>query len=97
MEMLAKDDADSKGLGLVGTMSDEMLTEALFWRLVCNLRLSPKEIEEWTLNDMRKADAFMSMQMDYKRIWPVYFDLSKDEDGSEDPEAILEEGRMRNN
>ena len=45
MEMLAKDDADSKGLGLVGTMSDEMLTEALFWRLVCNLRLSPKEIE----------------------------------------------------
>ena len=94
---MAKDEIDSKGLGLVGTMSDEMLTEALFWRLVCNLRLSPKEIESWTIGDMRKADSYMAMQMDYKRIWPVYYDLSRNDDDVEDPEKILEESKKRKN
>ena len=94
--MLSKDEKDSKELGLVGTMSDEMLTEALFWRLVCNLRLSPSEMDKWTIGEMRKADAFLSMQTDYKRVWPVYFELSKVDDDSEDPEKILEESKRNN-
>lgn len=96
MEMLAKDEKDSKGIGLVGTMSDEMLTEALFWRLVCNLRLSPSEIDKWTIGEMRKADAFLSMQTDYKRVWPVYFEMSKDDEDNEDPEKILKETERNN-
>lgn len=91
--MLSKDEKDSKELGLVGTMSDEMLTEALFWRLVCNLRLSPSEMDKWTIGEMRKADAFLSMQTDYKRVWLVYFELSKLDEDNEDPEKILEESK----
>lgn len=95
--MLSKDEADSKGLGTVGTLSDDMVTEALFWRLVCNLRLSPKEIDSWKLGEMRKADAYMAMQMDYKRIWTVYYDSTKDDGQAEDDaEKILEESKKRN-
>jgi len=36
MKMLADDEEDSSELGVIGTLSDEMTTEALFWRLVCN-------------------------------------------------------------
>lgn len=86
------DDKDSKELGVVGTLSDEMTTEALFWRLVCNLRLSLKEVDSWTLGEMRKADAYMSMQNDYKRIWPTYYNIKKEEEAEveDEAEAILE-------
>ena len=78
--MVEDDEKDSEGLGVVGTLSDEMTTEALFWRLVCNLRLSLKEVDSWTLGEMRKADAYMSMQNDYKRIWSPYYDLKKEDE-----------------
>lgn len=79
--MLAEDEEDSEGLGVVGTFSDEMTTEALFWRLVCNLRLSLTELDGWTLGEMRKADAYLSMQNDYKRIWSPYYDMKKENSG----------------
>ena len=81
--MLSKDEKDSKELGLVGTMSEEMLTEALFWRLVCNLRLSPSELDTWPLSDMRMADAYMTMQNDYKRIWTPYRAMQREEEDTE--------------
>ena len=90
--MIQDDDKDSKELGVVGTLSDEMTTEALFWRLVCNLRLSLKEVDSWTLGEMLKADAYMSMQNDYKRIWPTYYNIKKEEEAEveDEAEAILE-------
>ena len=90
--MIQDDDKDSKELGVVGTLSDEMTTEALFWRLVCNLRLSLKEVDSWTMGEMRMADAYMSMQNDYKRIWPTYYNIKKEEEAEveDEAEAILE-------
>ena len=91
--MMEDDKSDSDGLGVVGTLSDEMITEALFWRLVCNLRLSLKEVDSWTLGEMRKADAYLSMQNDYKRIWPTYYDQKRKEEAEDEDEAeaILEQ------
>ena len=77
-KMLSEDEEDSEGLGTVGFFSDRMTTEALFWRLVCNLRLSPSEIDKWPLSDMRMADAYMAMQNDYKRIWSPYYDMKRE-------------------
>ena len=95
--MIQDDDKDSKELGVVGTFSDEMTTEALFWRLVCNLRLSLKEVDSWTLGEMRKADAYMSMQNDYKRIWPTYYNIQKEEEAEveDEAEAILGKGNEK--
>ena len=80
-------------MGVVGTMSDEMITEALFWRLVCNLRLSLKEVDSWTLGEMRKADAYLTMQNDYKRIWTPYYELKRKEESevTDEAAAILEQ------
>ena len=89
------DKSDSDGMGVVGTLSDEMITEALFWRLVCNLRLSLKEVDSWTLGEMRKADAYLSMQNDYKRIWPTYYDQKRKEEAEDEAEAILEQGKKK--
>ena len=95
--MVEDDEKDSEGLGVVGTLSDEMTTEALFWRLVCNLRLSLKEVDSWTLGEMCKADAYMSMQNDYKRIWSPYNDLKKEDEaeGTDEAEAILGKGNEK--
>ena len=94
---MVDDKIDSEGLGVVGTLSDEMITEALFWRLVCNLRLSLKEVDSWSLGEMRKADAYLSMQNDYKRIWSPYYDLKRNEEAEveDEAEAILEQGRKK--
>lgn len=91
--MTDDDKSDSEGLGVVGTMSDEMITEALFWRLVCNLRLSLKEVDSWTLGEMRKADAYLTMQNDYKRIWTPYYELKRKEESevTDEAAAILEQ------
>ena len=78
--MLADDKEDSDGIGDVGHLSDQLRTEALFWRLVCNLRLSPKEVDKWTFGEMLLADAYMTVQNDYKRILPVYYDMKKEEE-----------------
>ena len=95
--MMADDGSDSKELGVVGTMSDEMITEALFWRLVCNLRLSLKEVDSWTLGEMRKADAYLTMQNDYKRIWPTYYELKRQDESelADEAEAILEQSMKK--
>ena len=80
--MTEDDKTDSDGLGEIGTLSDEMTAEAPFWRLVCNLRLSLKELDSWTLGEMRMADAYMKMQNNYKRIMPVYYRM-QGKDGEE--------------
>ena len=77
--MLSDDVADSNGVGTVGFLSERMKTEAPFWRLVCTLRLSPKEVDSWTLGEMRLADAYLTMQNDYKRIWSPYYDLQREQ------------------
>lgn len=85
--MLEEDGEDEVGIGHVGDMSDQLETEALFWRLVCNLRLSPSEIDRWTLSEMRLAEAYMKMQNDYKRVYPAfkkYEEKQKKEQGLED-------------
>lgn len=91
--MTEDDKIDSQGLGEIGTLSDEMTTEALFWRLVCNLRLSLKEVDSWTLDEMRKAGAFLSMQNDYKRAISAYSDVKKDENQEDEAEEILAQSR----
>lgn len=95
--MTDDDKSDSDGLGVVGTMSDEMITEALFWRLVCNLRLSLKEVDSWTLGEMRKADAYMTMQNDYKRIWTTYYEMKRKEESevTDEASAILEQNGIK--
>lgn len=95
--MTDDDKSDSEGLGVVGTMSDEMITEALFWRLVCNLRLSLKEVDSWTLGEMRKADAYLTMQNDYKRIWTPYYELKRKEESevTDEAAAILEQNGIK--
>lgn len=75
--MLSDDATDFAGVGTVGFLSERMKTEAPFWRLVCTLRLSLKEVDSWTLGEMRLADAFLTMQNDYKRIWSPYYDLQR--------------------
>lgn len=80
--MLADDEDDTEGLGVVGYMSDKMTSEAQFWRLVCFLRLSLSEVDKWTLGEMRMANSYLNMQNDYKRIWSSYFDLRRDTNGT---------------
>lgn len=76
--MLADDEEDNIGIGCVGFLSDRLLSESLFWRIVCSLRLSPFEVDKWTLTDMRMAAAYLDMQNDYKRIWNPYFEMKKE-------------------
>lgn len=91
--MLGKDEQDSNDLGRVGFMSEQMKTEAPFWRLVCTLRLSPKELDTWTLNEMRMADSFMAMQMDYKRIWGFFYENQRK---NQENEEIEDDGSFGN-
>lgn len=82
--MLEEDEEDSEGLGDVGFMSERLASEALFWRLVCVLRLPISEVDSWTLGEMRLASAFLEMQGDYKRIWTPYFEMKRErESGNE--------------
>lgn len=76
-KMLADDEEDADGLGVVGFASDTLTTEAVFWKLVVNLHLPPSEVDKWTLEEMRLASAYMDMQADYRRIWSPYFDMKK--------------------
>lgn len=78
-KMLADDEEDSEGLGAVGFLSQRLTTEALFWRLVCCLRVSPSELDSWTLGEMRMAAGYLDMQNDYKRIWSAFFELKKED------------------
>lgn len=91
--MVEGDAKDSEGLGVVGTLSDEMTAEAPFWRLVCNLRLSPKEVDSWSMNEMRKAGAYLSMQNDYRRAISAYCDVKKDTSQEDEASAILEQSK----
>lgn len=72
------DESDFAGLGEVGYMSEQLSSEALFWRLVYHLRLSLSEVDSWSLSEMRLASGYMEMQNDYKRIWSTYYDLKRE-------------------
>jgi hypothetical protein len=80
--MLADDEEDAEGLGTVGNLSERLSTESMFWRLVCSLKVGKDEIDGWTLGEMRLASGYLDMQNDYKRIWPSYYELKKDNNGS---------------
>lgn len=77
--MLNDDEEDSDGLGIVGFTSEKLSIEAMFWRIVCSLRLSLKEVDGWTLGEMRMAVAFLDMQSDYRRIWTPYFEMTNND------------------
>ena len=49
----------------------------MFWNLVVNLRLSPSELDTWTLDEMRKATALLDMRQDYKSAWNAFYDVEK--------------------
>lgn len=79
IRMMEEDDSDSEGLGTVGNMSERMASESIFWRLVVSLRLPIREVENWTLGEMRMATAYLDMQGDYKRIWSSYYDIKREQ------------------
>ncbi|WP_175549849.1 hypothetical protein [Fibrobacter sp. UWOV1] len=42
-----------------------------------NLRLSPSELDTWTLDEMRKATALLDMRQDYKSAWNAFYDVGE--------------------
>lgn len=78
--MAQQDDEDCARLGKVGNMSDRMSSEILFWRVVCSGGFSLREVDRWTLDEMRLAAGFNRMQSDYKRLWNTFYDVNREED-----------------
>jgi hypothetical protein len=75
--MLSSRQKDFNDLGIIGHLSQAVEDEYMFWNLVVNLRLSPSEIETWTLDEMRKATALLDMRQDYKSAWNAFYDVEK--------------------
>ena len=76
--MLSDDEDDSDGIGEVGFLSETLSTEYIFWRIVCSIGFPIREVETWTLGEMRLAISFQTMQNDYKRIWQPYFEMKNE-------------------
>lgn len=81
-KMLDTDEEDSEGLGDVGSLSERMASEAPFWKLVCCLRLPIREVDSWTLGEMRMASAFLEMQGDYRRVWSPYYEMKRERESA---------------
>ena len=64
--MLSSRQSDLNRMGEIGHLSKEVDDEFLFWNLVVTLRMSPSEVDTWTLDEMRKATALLNMRQDYK-------------------------------
>ncbi len=75
--MLTSRQKDFNDLGIIGHLSQAVEDEYMFWNLVVNLRLSPSEIDTWTLDEMRKATALLDMRQDYKSAWNAFYDVEK--------------------
>ncbi|SHL42471.1 hypothetical protein SAMN05720470_10847 [Fibrobacter sp. UWOV1] len=75
--MLTSRQNDFNDLGLIGHLSQAVEDEYIFWNLVVNLRLSPSELDTWTLDEMRKATALLDMRQDYKSAWNAFYDVGE--------------------
>lgn len=75
--MLSSRQNDFNVLGIIGHLSQAVEDEYMFWNLVVNLRLSPSELDTWTLDEMRKATALLDMRQDYKSAWNAFYDVEK--------------------
>lgn len=75
--MLSSRQKDFNDLGIIGHLSQAVEDEYMFWNLVVNLRLSPSELDTWTLDEMRKATALLDMRQDYKSAWNAFYDVEK--------------------
>lgn len=75
--MLTSRQKDFNDLGIIGHLSQAVEDEYMFWNLVVNLRLSPSELDTWTLDEMRKATALLDMRQDYKSAWNAFYDVEK--------------------
>lgn len=75
--MLASREKDFVDLGIIGHLSQAVEDEYMFWNLVIALRLSPSEIDTWTLDEMRKATALLEMKQDYKSAWNAFYDIGE--------------------
>jgi hypothetical protein len=69
------DSEDADDLGDIGTVSERLSTERMFWRLVTKLHLPIKEVDSWTLSEMRCACASMDMEDDYKRAYQTLVEM----------------------
>lgn len=72
--MLSSRQNDIRCIGNIGKLSEEIEDEYIFWNIVVKLRLSPSEVDKWTLDEMRKANAVMDMQQDYKSAFRVLYE-----------------------
>lgn len=72
--MLEDRKTDMAGLGNIGQLSQAIEDEYIFWNIVVSLRLSPSEVDTWTLEEIKKVSAVLDMQQDYKSAWKKYFD-----------------------
>lgn len=77
--MKVEDDRDQEALGVIGHMSRRLAREREFWRIVCALNLPPSEVDKWPLRDIRLCNAYLDMQSDYKRAFPVMYDILREE------------------
>lgn len=75
--MLATRQKDFSELGVIGHLSQDVDDEYIFWNLVVGLRLSPSEVDTWTLEEMRKATALLDMRQDYKSAWNAFYDVGE--------------------
>ena len=62
-------EADTKKIGDVGALSGDLQTEYPYWRLVADLRMSPRDLDEWDLEEIDKANAMLDMREDYKSAY----------------------------
>lgn len=70
-KILNSRERDFEKVGEIGHLSQRLEEEFMFWNLVVNLRISPNNLEEWTLGEMRSVSAIMEMRQDYKKAWDV--------------------------
>lgn len=68
---------DFSRLGEIGTTSETMDAQSIFWRIVVNLHFSPSEVDKWTLDEMRIASDYMSMQNDYMEAFSTLMDMER--------------------
>jgi len=52
-------------LGKLGELSEELETELVFWRVVIDAGISPRELNECTMRDIYKMESFLNMRSDY--------------------------------
>lgn len=75
--MLTTRQRDFNNLGMIGHLSDSVEDEYMFWNIVVNLKMSPSEVDNWTLEEMRKATAIMDMRQDFKSAWNAFYDIGE--------------------